>query len=77
METRVALRLDHAAQSLGRGQLGESVKLVDALIADSPHSISEHKELTQWISKARKRLAREEHIKTLQIYTDKLLKVQK
>lgn len=53
-ETRTALRLDHAGESLRLGDLAESVRLASAVSADSTKNVDEKKtrqpELEKWLS---------------------------
>ena len=38
LETRAALRMDHAGQSLQEGDLVESIRLADDMLKSAPHS---------------------------------------
>ena len=68
-ETRTALRLDHAGESLRLGDLAESIRLVNAVATESPSSANEkhmrQPELDQWLHKAKNRLSREENVNAL------------
>ena len=73
-ETKTALLLDHAGQSLKEGDLAETVKLlskVDGLVErderDSRYSIGGQpiNGFAEWLSKAKRRLVKEENIKLL------------
>ena len=63
------------------GDLAESVRLASAVQADNAKGKDEKlarvPDLERWISKAKDRLAREENINALQVYTDRLIEMNK
>ena len=72
---KAALRLDHAGESLQEGDLLETVRLIEAVVKDQPTMTPP--EVKKWLGNAKSRLAREENVKMLQVYTDKLIELNK
>lgn len=69
-DTRQALRLDHAGQSLQYGDLAETVRLLEDVVTEEPRFKSNlaghhHPQLSQWLINAKRRLTKEENVKML------------
>lgn len=63
--TQVALRMDHAEQSLKGGDLSESVRLTQDVVNSAPTSASRQShtpELEQWLRSAKGRLTKEQNV---------------
>ena len=80
LETSQIIRLDHLNQSLKKGDLAESVRLADAVLDRQQKGISvvsHQPELMSFVWMAKNRLVREENVKMLQVYTDRLIELNK
>ena len=64
------LRLDHAEESLKAGDLAQTVRLLTGCEDGSTA-------LGSWLNQAKQRLSKEENVKVLQVYTDKLVELNR